>query len=312
MAQESWPSPGHNSRAVTDSEYETVAARFSDDGVYGDPADTAVVTAGTGLSVDVRSGVDASVRGHAWSSGTSTVTLPVAANTSGSTRVDRAVLRLDRSDWTVRAVIKQGTPGSGVPTLTQQTGVTGVYEILLANVTVLTGAGSVTVVRGERYVGTRIRPCTSTSLTDPNPVAGELRWETDTRRLRLYTGDSLQTIYEDSGVISVYANVPAWRPVLASVLERRSGNVHLRLGTFVRESGTLSSGTPSRLPVTIPSAYRHPITTVFAMAYVNGGAARITIYSGDHAWAGQAWLTQHPTISNGDIVLPGSISWVVG
>lgn len=115
MAQDSWPSPAHNARAVTDTEYEKIAARFSDDGVYGVPSDAAAVAAGIGLSVDVRPGVYASVRGHAWSSGTAAVNLPVAANSSGQKRIDRVVLRLDRSDWTVRAVVKPGV--AGVPGL---------------------------------------------------------------------------------------------------------------------------------------------------------------------------------------------------
>lgn len=33
VAQDSWPSPSHNGRAVTDTEYERMGARWSDDGV---------------------------------------------------------------------------------------------------------------------------------------------------------------------------------------------------------------------------------------------------------------------------------------
>lgn len=115
MAQNSWPSPTYNARAVTDLEYEKLSARFSDDGIYGSPSDTAVVAAGVGLSVDVRANVYGSVRGRAWSSGTTAVNLPVASNSSGSTRIDWVVLRLDRSTWNVRAVIRQGTPAPAPP-----------------------------------------------------------------------------------------------------------------------------------------------------------------------------------------------------
>ncbi|MFJ2006989.1 hypothetical protein [Streptomyces chartreusis] len=313
MAQSSWPSPGHNSRAVTDLEYEKVASRFSDNGVYGTPADDAVVTAGTGLSVNVRSGVYASVRGHAWSSGTSTVTLSIGANSSGSTRVDRVVLRLDRSDWTVRAVVKAGTPGSGVPTLTQQTGDTGVYEVLLANVTVLNGASSVTVDRGERYVGSRIRPTTSTALTDPNPQANEARWYTDTKRLALYDDGAERTVYSHSGVIVVDQNVLRWSVETASVLEERSGVVCLRLGSFQRTVGTLPGSEPSRLPVQIPAKYQHPTRDQYALCYISGvQIGRAIIFSAASDTPGQVQLTQKPSISVGDFVLPVSgISWVV-
>ncbi|WP_435209544.1 hypothetical protein [Streptomyces sp. bgisy034] len=312
MAQNSWPSPAHNSRAVTDLEYEKIASRFSDNGVYGTPTDDAVVTAGTGLSVSVRPEVHASVRGHAWSSGTSSVTLSITANSSGSTRVDRVVLRLDRSDWTVRAVVKQGTPGAGVPTLTQQTGDTGVYEILLANVTVLNGASSVTVTRGERYVGTRIRPCTSTSLTDPNPEFGELRWETDTKRLRLYDGTSLVNVYDYSGQIEVTSTLSGWSVVVTPILERRNGVVCLRVGHFSRAGGNLAGPSDSRLPLLVPAAYRHPDRNVYATAYITGARiGRVTIYPANHTRAGQAWLTQKPDMTNADDLLPGDVSWVV-
>ncbi|MFI8531053.1 hypothetical protein ACIGMX_12470 [Streptomyces aquilus] len=314
MAQDSWPGPAHNDRAVTDAEFEWMAQRYSDSGVYGDPVyNSAVVTAGTGLSVNVRSFVHASVRGHAWYSGTSTVTLAIAANASGSTRIDRVVLRLDRSAWTVRAVVKQGTPGGGAPALTQDSGDTGVFEIPLANVTLLSGATSVTVTRNELYVGARIRPCTSTTR-NPNPVPGEMAYERDTGRVRLYTGSGWSSLFDDSGVIEINAPTVAWSNETACVLEKRNGSVHLRLGSFIRAAGTLAADIDSRLPAIIPADYRHPTRDQYVPVYISGAKpGRITVYSkANDERAGQCWLTNKPSISNGDAVLTqASISWAV-
>lgn len=312
MAQDSWPSPSHNARAVTDTEYEKIAARFSDDGVWGSPGDTQVVTAGAGLSVDVRSGVYASLRGHAWYSGTSTVNLAIAANASGQTRIDRVVLRLDRSDWTVKAVVKQGTPGAGVPSLSQSTGDTGTYEIPLAEVTLLSGAGSVTVARKELYIGSRVRPATSTTR-NPVPVPGELAFETNTGIMRLWTGSSWTSVFDDSGVIVVDSALSAWSISTSSVLQKRNGSVHLRLGSFQRAAGTLAGADESRLPVLIPAAYRHATRDQYAIAYTTGvEISRLIIYSSASDRPGQVWLTNHPTISTGEFILPGSgVSWVV-
>ncbi|MFD3483773.1 hypothetical protein [Streptomyces sp. NPDC058665] len=311
MAQDSWPSPGHNDRAVTDSEYETVAAHFSGDGVYGDPTETAVVTAGVGLTVTVAANVTGSLRGHAWTSGTSDVTLAVAANSSGQTRTDRVVLRLDRDDWTVRAVVKQGTPGAGPPTLTTGDGFTN-YEALLANVTILNGAGSVTVARGERYVGSRIRPCTSASLTDPNPQLGDVTWEVDTKRLRLYDGSTKHSIYSNSGIISVNSPLAAWSNEVQSVIQERNGVVSTRFGSFQRTAGTLAAGNESRLPVLIPAAYRHPNRDQYGIAIVGTAACRFIVHAQSTDRAGQVWLVNHPNIASGAFVLPISgMSWVV-
>ncbi|MFI6337847.1 hypothetical protein [Streptomyces sp. NPDC050535] len=312
MAQLSWPSPGYNDRAVNDTEYEAMAGRFSDDGVDGAPTDTAVVSAGTGLTVNVRADAHASVRGHAWTSGPSTVALAVGANSSGSTRVDRVVLRLDRSTWTVRAVVKAGTPGAGAPPLTQQTGDTGVYEVLLAGVTVLNGAAAVSVTRAETYIGARIRPALS-SHRNPNPVVGEMCLETDTGRIRAWNGDAWTIVYSNSGTVTLDALVAGWDSVASSVLEVRSGAVHLRLGGFRRVGSTLAADTESRLPVLIPSAYRHPSRDQYALAYVSGvEIARLIIYSAADDRPGQVWITNKPSISNGESVFPASgISWVV-
>lgn len=313
MAQDSWPSPGHNNRQITDVEYEQLAARFSDNGVYGSPSDDPVVTAGVGLTVRIRADVYASVRGHGWTSGPTGDTLDIAPNTSGKSRTDRVVLRLSRSTWTVRAVVKQGVPGEGPPTLTTGEGY-NTFEVLLATVTVLNGANSVTVARGERYVGSRIRPTTSTA-PDPNPQITDTTWETDTKRLRLYDGERKRTIYEDSDPVLANSPLSAWKALSDSVLERRNGVAHLRLGSFERTGGTLSSSTDSRLPVLVPVAYRHPTRDQPILAYISGGAlARLTLYAANTDKPGQLWLVNYgDQITKGQTLLPqGGISWVVG
>ncbi|WP_225080438.1 hypothetical protein [Streptomyces sp. CoT10] len=312
MAQDSWPSPSHNGRAINDAEYEKVAARFSDNGVYGSPADAAVVSAGAGLTVNIRANVEASVRGHAWTSGSSGDTHPVTANTSGQTRVDRVVLRLTRSTWQVRSAVKAGTPGAGAPALTQQTGDTGTYEIPLARVTVLTGASAVSVEREELYVGARIRTCTS-STRNPNPVRGEMCFETDTGMVRVWSGSAWKTVYEDSSWKVVDATVSGWSASVESVLDYQAGTVHLRLSAFTRTSGALASATDSRVPVLIPAAYRHKTRTLRVLAYLTGArVAALSVYAANDATRpGQVWLTSHPGIAANDVLLPSQISWGV-
>lgn len=310
MAQASWPSPAHNTRAVTDIENEKMAARWSDDGIYGTPADTAVVTAGTGHSVDIAADVYGSVRGHAWTSGTTGDTLAVSANASGSTRIDRVVLRLDRATWTVRAVVKEGTPGAGAPALTQDTGDTGVYEVPVAEVSILSGAGSVTVTRRELYVGTRLRPGTSTTR-NPAPVLGELVYERNTGITRQWNGTSWVIVLAESGEAVVNSALSGWSATFDSVLEYDATSVHLRLGSFTRTGGSLAAATDTRLPVLIPAAYRNPNRLVRAMAYITGASPGVlTIYAAnDSERPGQVWLTSHPPLAKGDVVIPGQVSW---
>lgn len=77
----------------------------------------------------------------------SALTLTIAANGSGSARIDTVILRKTVSAGTVRAVVLQGTPaGTPVPTaLTQTAGV--IWEIPIAYVTV--ASGFVTIVNAN-------------------------------------------------------------------------------------------------------------------------------------------------------------------
>src|SRR5690606_27759133 len=125
MAESSWPDPA-TSRSGPEGQSGQLAARFSADGLYWQPGDLEPGYGdGTGgLVVHVRPNLLGSVRGSGWTSGPSPGTLAIAPNNSGATRTDRVVLRLDRSDWTVRLAVN-----TGVSTLTRDLGDTGKYEM---------------------------------------------------------------------------------------------------------------------------------------------------------------------------------------
>ncbi|GAA0976128.1 hypothetical protein Q7689_00875 [Nocardiopsis tropica] len=282
MAQSSWPSPAHNSRNVTDTEYEILAARFSDDGLIGDPGDSAAVLAGTGLQVLVRANKFGSLRGHAWSSGTTDVPLAIAPNSSGQTRVDRVVLALDRATWTVRAVVSQGTAGGGAPALVRDA---TRYEIPLGRVTVPTGAASVTVAREELYIGSRVRPSDSTTA-NPTPALGELGFERDTGRLRMWDGAARRLIYEDTGDIALPVGFDTW-------VEESGGKVGRKIGSLVqlvlnvrrvRLNFPASDADGSKLCNAIPSVLRPEKTLYFPGAFTGGTSARLEVRADGEIW----------------------------
>jgi hypothetical protein len=313
MAQNSWPSPEHNSRAVTDGEYEQLTARYEDDGVHGSPADSSVVYTTTGLQVLVRAGKTANLRGHFWASGDSDDTLPISSNDSGLSRTDRVVLRLERSDWTVRAVVIEGTPGAGVPALTRDLGGTGVYEMLLAGVVVPTGATSVQVIRGEQYQGA-VRPQSQLPL---NPRLGEIIYGTPTGRWLGWNGSEWRVLHDYSGLVTVNTSSSLWSHNITSVIERINGSVHLRLGTFPRTGGNLAPSTDTRIPILVPAAYRHPTHAQYTACYITGSSTigRLTLYPANNSEgrAGQLWLNNYgSTIATGNSVLATNMSWAVG
>lgn len=284
MAQDSWPSPNHSSGAVTEAEYEKIAMRFSDNGVNSSPASTAVVTAGAGLAVDIRSDVYASVRGFTWTSGATGDTLTITSNASGSTRIDRVILRLDRSTWDVRAVVLEGTPGAGAPALTQDQGGTGVYEILLADVTVPDSASSVTVTRSELYIGPRLRPATSTTR-NTSPARGEMVYENDTGRVQLWNGSAWELLHEDTGELALSAGFSSWTN-LGSAVGRRIGQVvTLRINKKRAESTFSQSDSDGSKLAVVPSTLR-PLTRnqFFACTFSNRETGRVEVRTDGEMW----------------------------
>ncbi|MDH6460108.1 hypothetical protein M2302_000259 [Micromonospora sp. A200] len=239
MAELSYPNP-----SVTQVQHERLMGGGSASGVFGHPADAPVVFApGSGTrEVRLRANRRALVEGYGWESDDTEVVLPsLAANSSGSTRVDLVVLRLDRAAWTVRAAVVPGTPGAGAPSPSYSTGTSGTWELPLAEVTVDSGA---TTIAGSKvksrawYVGSdgQIR-CTPD--TRPPHEAGRVIWEHPTGAEFVSSGTSWMPVASDaSGTITA----PTGFSHSGVVLHRRNGMVTVAL-TFWRPAAALNANT---------------------------------------------------------------------
>ena len=138
MAQSSWPFENIDTNETQFSRW----ARHIGQGVNGGPDDTKLLAFGddSGLQVRVAAG-EAMVRGHYYlSSAQETLTI----NTAGAdTRIDAIVLELDPTQNRIILDVVEGTavPSNPVaPTLTQTD--TGIYQLLLAHVTIPASASS--------------------------------------------------------------------------------------------------------------------------------------------------------------------------
>lgn len=97
-------------------------------------------TAPASKAIQVSAGVGV-VRGRVYTNDGAT-NLPVSDNTSGSTRIDCVVVRVDYAGQTARLAILEGTPGAGVPALTQNEGV--IWEMSLAQISLASGFATIT------------------------------------------------------------------------------------------------------------------------------------------------------------------------
>lgn len=93
----------------------------------------------SGMQVKVNTG-ECWMRGH-YGSSTSQKTLAIASNSSGSTRIDIAVIRCHFANNNIVVDIVQGTPGGSAPNVTQNT---TMWETKLADITVTNGAVTIT------------------------------------------------------------------------------------------------------------------------------------------------------------------------
>lgn len=275
MAELSYPSAGGGS--VTDAVYENLVGSYVASGLVGTGELASLVYGdSTGRQVKVRANRAAIVRGFRWETDGAGIVRAIDANTSGSTRIDTAVLRLNRADWTVTFQVVKGTPAAApvAPTLTQSAGPTGVWELPLANITVPNGAtalgGAQVVDRGVymsefMYSGHRGAP--------PLPAMnGQLFHAADVGRTYSRINGSYQ-IFAESGALVKVTTQASWSTSNVYV-KRWNGFVYFQ-AIVTRTGGDLAPDTENPLFI-LPAVYR-PMHDIAAIGYAGGTAMRFYI-----------------------------------
>ncbi|AGM12200.1 hypothetical protein ZEMLYA_25 [Streptomyces phage Zemlya] len=257
MTQSSYPFDG---QTVSETQYSQFFREFQDSGVAGDANSLSlrVGAAGTGMTVTVQPGV-AIVRGFAYSS-TAVETLTIAASES-QTRTDRVVLRLDPAANTIVLAVVKGTAGGGLPALTQTD--TGIYELLLGDVTVGANVTTITtanVKRQRSFLGSRVGHWETAQRPD-SPRMGKLGYNFTTNRWEFWDGSA----WTDLAPVVDYntiANKPSTFPP--------SGHAH---------AWSEITDKPTTFP---PSTHTHPNPT---WADVTGKPTTFAPTAHTHAWA---------------------------
>lgn len=141
--------------------------------IRGNGNDFSVFADSTGMQVKVNTG-EAWVRGH-YGKSTALKTLPIAANATGATRIDRVVLRADFVNDRIEVDVLTGT--ASAPTATQNTSIweTSLALVSVANGAVTIAAGNVTDARSfttvfaenSQTVGLNLTSGSNTNLTFP-------------------------------------------------------------------------------------------------------------------------------------------------
>ncbi|HEY3004521.1 MAG TPA: hypothetical protein VGJ44_19395 [Kribbellaceae bacterium] len=240
MAETYFPFDAGAGSAVLEDGWSKMARLWQTDGVdLVSSATSNQITAGTGLQVLQAAG-NAMVKGFFYNNDASKA-FTVPGNTSGNSRIDRIVLRLDRSGNTVTSQYLQGTPaGSPVaPALTQAEG--GVWEIPFAQFTVVNNATVPSNIVDERYPLFDFRLVTITKF-----VASDIAYTSDT------------TLDDVTGLtIPVVANAK-YRFECEIIFDSASNTPDLK-AQFVIPSGATHIQYAESKPVGITGSYPHTV-----------------------------------------------------
>ncbi len=301
VAELSFPTTGGGS--VVDANYEKLIGTAVASGLIGTASTQALVYGdSSGRQIKVRPNRAAMIRGYRWETDGAGITRSIAANGSGQPRVDLAVLRLNRADWTVTFQVIQGTPSASpvAPSPTQSEGPSGVWEFPLAVVAVANAAATITAanvtnraayINSWQYDGDSGAP-PGTGLNARTFYAG------DTARMYDNIGGSLQ-ITGERGTYVDGAFGSGWTNGFINY-QRWNGFVWMQ-ARIQRTGANLAADTDSNL-FTIPSTYR-PLHDMSLVAFAGGTAMRcyLTASTGVVALVDYnvgfnlgAWITIHP------------------
>lgn len=275
MAEVSYPTAGGG--GVTDARYEALIGSVLPSGLIGSPALSSLVYAdSSGRQVKVQPSRAAMVRGFRWESDGAGITRSIAANASGNPRIDLAVLRLNRNDFTVTFQVIQGAPAASpvAPAVTQNTGSTGVWELPLAAITVANNAATLaaaTVADISWYLGST--DLVGTSAAFPPVLPGASFTATDVGKKYDAVG-SAWTLTGENGALTSVAGATGWS---ANVYFRRRNGWTYFQGALTRTGADIPAATASNL-FTIPANFRPP-NDIWLTAYAGGYAMRLYLES---------------------------------
>lgn len=179
MAEFSYPFDGGSGAILTEDDWSEMARNWQDDGVITSTLSALNLRLGS-LSepntIILNPGA-AIVQGFMYRN-TDELDLTFSTNTSGNPRIDRIVLRLDRTTNSIQAVVKEGTPAASpvAPTLNTTY---PIYEISLAIYTVNAGASTVSVgaITADRPIASRYIRVSTAASGHPH---GSIVWNPDT------------------------------------------------------------------------------------------------------------------------------------
>lgn len=318
MAEFSAPYTG--GQGVTDAVYERLMAHVTGNGRIdldraGNSLTSPIVYAdSTGRQFKVRANVGYLVRGFRWESGDEGIVRALDANTSGNPRLDLVVLRLDRSNYTVRLVVLKGTPAAvpTLPALTQQTTQTSStrFEVPLASIrvahNVAVNAPSIASGDVNAYeIWNAEPPQIGHSFARPAPKPGGIWTEYDTGRSFVGLSSKWYLYAEDGAQYNFTAN-GSWDPDRFYCNVRRRNGTTFFNGTIFRKSGLGDIG--AGVDVAICTLYEavRPSQNTYIPATTSGGAVA-NLYI--EASTGAVRVADHTGLKVGTSVRWGGASW---
>ncbi len=200
-----------------------------------------------------------------WYENDANLNLSIAANASGNPRIDSIILRLNTTLQTIRAAVLQGTPAASPvpPTLTRAG---GIYEIVVADVTVANGFATIanTVIVNRRLYTNTSNGLYHTNVQNKSGVTLQtgdvVIWDgSNDRAVRVLT--SAVTDLGNQNVAGVWVGNTA-ADGYGRVLYKGIGYVRVT-GTLTRLMPLMQSNT-AKIAVRIPNAQGGQGNNVFA------------------------------------------------
>lgn len=293
MAHQSFPNNAYNSRALTLAEYEQVTVATGLSGLLFYDGTAPVFADSSGRQVKLRAGVASWTRGTRFNNTSETI-IPIAANSSGKTRIDLVVLRKRREEsglgvgdqHTVTPYVIEGVAADNpvAPSPTRNgTSASGFWDLPLAEVTVPTGASSIAVgqvvcrayyVTGTGYTG-------RDAWAKPPVEPGVIFHAADTGISYIGTaGGAWLITSEDSGWVAVPLQ-PGWSasPTGRCRVRRLNRVTYLQMDLF-RNGADISAGGGKIAVGTVPDGFQ-PDQQQIALGAVSisGGTCRVSVES---------------------------------